>query len=91
MHPRQPAHSPAEVATEVNGILVGLGILTMALAPFALPGLLLGLLLLLPLAPLALVLVPLLLFRARRGGLRRRASRAVEPLHGHRMMAGASD
>ena len=40
---------------------------TTTLAPFALPALLLGVLLLLPLAPLALVLVPILLLRARRG------------------------
>jgi hypothetical protein len=67
MHPRKDAYSSTEIATEVGGHLVGLGIVTMALAPFALPGLLLGVLLLLPLAPLALVLVPLLLLRARRG------------------------
>jgi hypothetical protein len=46
--------SPDDVATEVNGLLTGLGILTMALFPFALPGLLLGLLLVLPVAPLVL-------------------------------------
>lgn len=67
MHPRNVTDSSTDIITEVSGHLVGLGILTMALAPFALPGLLLGVLLLLPLAPLALVLVPVLLFRARRG------------------------
>jgi hypothetical protein len=66
-HTHTPASSAAEITTEVNGLLVGLGIVTMALFPFALPGLLLGLLLVLPLAPLALVLVPLLVLRARRG------------------------
>ena len=66
MYPRKPSHSSPDVATQVTGLLVGLGILTMALAPFALPGLLLGVLLLLPLAPLALLLVPLVLLRARR-------------------------
>jgi hypothetical protein len=66
MHARNATHS-SDVATEVNGLLVGAGILTMTFAPFALPGLLLGVLLLLPLAPLALVLVPVLLIRARRG------------------------
>jgi hypothetical protein len=48
----------------VNGLLAGLGILTMTLFPFALPGLLLALLLVLPLAPLVLAAVALtLLFR----------------------------
>jgi Flp pilus assembly protein TadB len=44
--------SSAEVATELNGLLAGLGILTMALFPIALPGLLLFVV-----APLALVAV----------------------------------
>ena len=57
----------SDVATEVTGLLVGGGILTMTFFPFALPALLLGVLLLLPLAPLALALVPVLLIRARRG------------------------
>jgi membrane protein implicated in regulation of membrane protease activity len=42
--------STTEIATEVSGLLAGLGILTTALFPFALPGLLLA-------APLALVAV----------------------------------
>jgi hypothetical protein len=63
MHPRKTAPSSTGIVTEVTGLLVGLGVLTMALAPFALPGLLLVLLL----APLALVLVPFLLLRGRRG------------------------
>jgi hypothetical protein len=46
--------SPADVAMEVNGFLAGLGVLSVALFPFALPGLLLGLLLVLPVAPLVL-------------------------------------
>ena len=66
MHPHKTAPSSTGVATEVGGLLVGLGVLTMALAPFALPGLLLGLLLLLPLAPLALLAVPFLLLRSHR-------------------------
>jgi hypothetical protein len=49
-----PTSSPAEIAEEVGGLLVGLGVLTMALMPFALPGLLLALVLVLPVAPLAL-------------------------------------
>lgn len=67
MHRRKTAPSSTGIVTEVTGLLVGLGVLTMALAPFALPGLLPGLLLVLPLAPLALVLVPFLLLRGRRG------------------------
>ena len=55
MHARNDAPSPPEVATEVSGLLVGLGIITMALSPFALPGLVLALPLLIPLVPLALV------------------------------------
>jgi hypothetical protein len=51
----QPSHfstSSDDVVTEVNGILAGLGILTTALFPFALPGLLLAL-------PLVLLALPL--------------------------------
>jgi hypothetical protein len=55
MHAQNPSPSPQEVATEVNGLLVGLGIITMALSPFALPGLLLALPLVIPLVPVALV------------------------------------
>jgi hypothetical protein len=55
MHTRNPAPSPPEVAMEASGLLVGLGIVTMALSPFALPGLVLALPLLIPLVPLALV------------------------------------
>jgi hypothetical protein len=61
MHTPHTAPSSAEVATEVNGLLVGLGILTMTLFPFALPGLLLALPLALLVAPLALVAVAVLL------------------------------
>ena len=64
MHAPRRAPSSAEIGTEVNGLLAGLGILTMTLFPFALPGLLLALLLVLPLAPLVLGAVALtLLFR----------------------------
>jgi hypothetical protein len=47
--------SSADVATEVNGLSTGLGIITMTFFPFALPGLLLALPLVLLVAPLALV------------------------------------
>jgi hypothetical protein len=58
------APSPAEVTTEVSGLLGGLGIITMALFPFALPGLLLALPLVILVAPLALVAMAVLLLRA---------------------------
>jgi hypothetical protein len=41
MHSPRSAPSSTEVATEAGGLLAGLGILTMALFPIALPGLLL--------------------------------------------------
>jgi hypothetical protein len=55
MNARNQAPSPPEVATEAGGLLVGLGIITMALSPFALPGLVLALPLIIPVIPLALV------------------------------------
>jgi hypothetical protein len=61
MHTTHPAPSSAEVATEVNGLLAGLGILTFALFPIALPGLLLALVLALLVAPLALGALAVLL------------------------------
>jgi hypothetical protein len=61
MHATSAPPSSAEVATEVTGLFAGLGILTMALFPFALPGLLLALPLALLVAPLALIAVPVLL------------------------------
>jgi hypothetical protein len=54
MNAPSPQYSPAEIAEEVGGLLVGLGVLTMALMPFALPGLLLALVFVLPVAPLVL-------------------------------------
>jgi hypothetical protein len=71
--------STTEAVTEVNGLLAGLGILTVTLFPLALPGVLL---VVAPLAVLVLagallaipVVVPLWLFRrVRRGRARRRA------------------
>ena len=75
-HPTRPLST--DVATEANGLLTGFGILTFALFPFALPGLLLAV------APLALVamvglvlaipvLIPLWVVRA----VRRRATRGT--------------
>jgi hypothetical protein len=80
--------STTEAVTEVNGLLAGLGILTVTLFPFALPGLLL---VVVPLAALALagallaipVVVPLWLVRSlRRGQLRRRVL-GDPPLRAH--------
>ena len=70
--------STSEVALEAGNWMVGLGVITMALFPFALPGLVLALLLVLPAIPLALValvvwllarllLLPLRLLRSRSG------------------------
>jgi len=61
-----PRSSPssADLAGEIGGLSVGLGILTMTLAPFALPGLLLALLLALPAVPLLVLAgVGYLMFR----------------------------
>ena len=55
MDTSRAALSSSEVTSEAGSLVVGLGIITMALSPFAVPGLLLALLLVLPLAPLALV------------------------------------
>jgi hypothetical protein len=55
MNARNQAPSPPEVATEAASLLAGLGIITMALSPFALPGLVLALPLIIPVIPLALL------------------------------------
>jgi hypothetical protein len=55
MHARHEAPSAADLATETGRLAVGLGALTTMLAPFALPGLVLALPLVLPLVPLLLV------------------------------------
>jgi hypothetical protein len=69
--------STSEVALEAGNWMVGLGIITMALFPFALPGLVLALLLVLPAIPLALVaLVVWLLARLLRLPLRLLRSRS---------------
>jgi hypothetical protein len=56
MQPSRIGPSPSEVTSEIVTLSAGLGILTMALFPIALPGLLLFVV-----APLALVAVPALL------------------------------
>jgi hypothetical protein len=61
MSAHHPPPSSAEIAMEGSSLLAGLGVITMALFPFALPGLLLALLLVLPLIPVALVAVAVLL------------------------------
>ena len=73
--------SSAELATEASGLLVGLGILSLALFPLAVPGLLLGLVFALPLVvPAIPVLLIWLLARAVVRALRslRRASHRQE-------------
>jgi hypothetical protein len=58
MHPPRPAPSLSDVGAEVMSLSAVLGVVTLAIAPFALPGLLLALALV---APLALLAVPALL------------------------------
>jgi hypothetical protein len=89
--------SPADVGAEVAGLSAGLGIITMALFPFALPGLLLFvvlplLLLAAPLLVLAAVLVPLLLLArvVTRAVSRRRDARRPRPAVAHRSHAGTA-
>jgi hypothetical protein len=68
--PRAPL-STSEVASETSGLMAGLGIITMALFPFAVPGLVLALVLVLPAIPLVLAgLVVWLLARIVRAPLR---------------------
>jgi hypothetical protein len=75
--------SPADVATEVGSLSAVLGIVTMALFPFAIPALVLVipavLLVVVPLLPVAVVggllAVPVILTRLLLGGLRRARSR----------------
>ena len=82
--PRAPL-STSDVALEASGLSAGLGIITMTLFPFAMPGLVLALLLVLPAIPLALValvvwllarllLLPLRLLRSRSGSRHAAAS-----------------
>jgi hypothetical protein len=83
MDPRHEAPSAADLAAEVNGLTAGLGIITTTFAPFALPGLLLVLPLVLPVIPLLLVAgvgyllvrAPLLPLRFARKVWRRRSER----------------
>lgn len=53
MDARSNRTSPAELASEASSLLAGLGILSVALFPFAVPGLVLALVLALPLIALA--------------------------------------
>ena len=54
MYAPSKSTEPADLAAEASGLSVGLGILTMTVFPFALPGLVLALLLVLPAVPLVL-------------------------------------
>ena len=93
MDTSRAALSSSEVASEAGSLVVGLGIITMALSPFAVPGLLLALLLVLPLAPLALVagalwllarilLLPLRFIRSLVSGASRRLLAQADGLEG---------
>lgn len=53
MEARSNGISPAELASETSTLLAGLGIVSVALFPFAVPALVLGLVLVLPLIVLA--------------------------------------
>ena len=75
MPPQRGAFSSAEVAGEANTMLAGLGILTMALFPLTIPGLLLFVVL--PLALVAIPALPLLLPIWLLRVARRRRERAV--------------
>jgi hypothetical protein len=88
MDARSNRTSPAELASEASSLLAGLGILSVALFPFALPGLVLALVLALPLivlAPPALVTwllvrgVARMLGRARTRSLGNQADARREP------------
>ena len=57
MTARRNEISPAELTSEAGGLMTGLGVLTVMAAPFAVPGLLLALLLALPLIALGLPLL----------------------------------
>ena len=66
MASHQQTPTPADLATEAGGLGTGFGIILVALFPFAVPGLLLGVLLLLPLLPLVFLLPAFWLLRRRR-------------------------
>ena len=63
--------TPADLVTEAGGLGTGVGIVLFALFPFALPGLVLALPLLLPLAPLALLIPAVWLLRRLRAATQR--------------------
>jgi hypothetical protein len=83
MHETRQSSSSDDVAMEVASLSTGLGVVTMALFPFALPGLLLALPLVLLAAPIALAAGVVLLlagilvlpFRLARSAVRRRSGR----------------
>ena len=82
MDARDTGPAPDELLGEVNGLLTGMGVLSVALFPFALPGLVLALALALPLVILGLpVLALLALARAARAATRalRRPARPESP------------
>jgi O-antigen/teichoic acid export membrane protein len=62
MDARTTRTSPAELASETSGLLTGLGVLSVMFFPVAVPGLVLGLALALPLVLLAVPAPPIWLF-----------------------------
>ena len=90
MNARSNRTSPAELASEASSLLAGLGIISVVLFPFALPGLVLALVLALPLivlAPPALAIwllvrgIAWLLRRARPSSADNQAAPRREPRH----------
>ena len=73
MHAPRTSPSPADVATEVANLAVGLGILTFVRFPFALPALLLVVGPLVPVAVIGVLLASI--SRAASGGPRRPSAR----------------
>ncbi len=71
--------SASEVTTELSNLLGGLGILTIQVMPFALPGLVLLLPLVLPLLVIGLVVLPFWLLARALRALVRRTPRGTEP------------
>jgi hypothetical protein len=78
MNTSRSTPSTTEIATEVNGLLAGLGILTTALFPFALPGLVLALPLALPLVAGLIIAIPILLPLWLVRAVRRRLAKAKD-------------
>ena len=71
--------SPSDVTSEAVNVLAGLGILTIQVMPFALPGLILLLPLVLPLLVIGLLILPFWLVSRAVRAIARREPRKSEP------------